>query len=178
MTETEVSKFIYETYGQILDAVILVEPTPVTAPIMAGLMHRESAGGLTLHPPGPEGTGDGGHGRGLCQIDDRYYPIFTGNDEWKDPRLNITFAKGILEDNYHYFLRLTQDPPDFSKVMMMALSAYNAGIGGVKRGLKLGRGSDHFTTGGNYGSEVMRLSSMYTAVSILEKAKQDGVPNG
>jgi len=180
MTESEVAAYIYANYDPVITKVVMASPSPVTAPILAGIIHRESAGGLTLKPPGPAGTGDGGHGRGLCQIDDRYYPRFCAGEDWKDPFLNISLAKEIIEGNYYYLIKTystSADTVDFEKTMTMACAAYNCGLGGVKRGMKAGYGYDHFTTGGNYGMEVTRLSKVYKVVAAIELAKAKDEPN-
>jgi hypothetical protein len=45
--------------------------------VLAAIVERESRGGEALSPPGPAGVGDGGHGRGLMQIDDRWHGLFV-----------------------------------------------------------------------------------------------------
>ena len=41
--------------------------------------------------------GDGGHGHGIMQIDDRSYPDFCKSDDWKDPRKNILKGAEVLD---------------------------------------------------------------------------------
>ena len=60
-------------------------------------------------------VGDGGHGRGLFQIDDRFH-AFARSGEAMDPGKNADYAAGMLEAGLRRF-------GDIRK----ALSAYNAG---------------------------------------------------
>ena len=61
-------------------------------------------------------VGDGGHGRGLFQIDDRYHP-FARTAAAMDPAQNADYAAGLLAENLQ---RYDGD-------VHAALSAYNAG---------------------------------------------------
>ena len=60
-------------------------------------------------------VGDGGHGRGLFQIDDRWH-AFARTPAAMDPARNADYAAGMLESNLHRYGDLRS-----------ALSAYNAG---------------------------------------------------
>jgi hypothetical protein len=64
-------------------------------------------------------VGDGGHGRGLFQIDDRWHP-FARSPAAMDPARNADYAAGLLESNLHRYGDLRS-----------ALSAYNAGSPGA-----------------------------------------------
>ena len=46
--------------------------------------------------------GDGGHGYGLMQIDDRSYPDFIKSGDWKDPRENIFKGAEVLDEKFRY----------------------------------------------------------------------------
>src|SRR5215210_2612007 len=46
--------------------------------------------------------GDGGHGYGLMQIDDRSYPDFIRSGDWKDPRKNIFKGAEVLDEKFRY----------------------------------------------------------------------------
>lgn len=89
------------TYWDALQQV--ANETGVPAEYLAGIMWRESAFGLALSPPGPTGTGDNGHGRGLMQIDDRSFPDFTSSDDWMDPYQNIKQGAAVLTAAVNYF---------------------------------------------------------------------------
>lgn len=131
--------------------------TGLAPELIAAVMDRESLGGLALHPKGPEGTGDFGHGqtlghgRGLMQIDDRAYPDFAAEPEqWKDPALNIIFGARILARNISTFF---DDVP-------CAIAAYNCGVHRVQRLLLMvPRPSvaqlDELTTGHDYVSDTL-----------------------
>jgi Transglycosylase SLT domain len=60
-------------------------------------------------------VGDGGHGRGLFQIDDRWH-AFARSPAAMDPAQNADYAAGLLESNLNRYGDLRS-----------ALSAYNAG---------------------------------------------------
>ncbi|HEY0380926.1 MAG TPA: transglycosylase SLT domain-containing protein [Candidatus Elarobacter sp.] len=60
-------------------------------------------------------VGDGGHGRGVFQIDDRWHAFARGGAAM-DPARNAEYAAGLLESNLHRYGDLRS-----------ALSAYNAG---------------------------------------------------
>jgi hypothetical protein len=85
-----------------------------------------------LDVQGPKGRGDGGHGHGLMQIDDRWWPEFLakrdahGNLLWQDPKANIDFATRMI-----LLPALTR-----LKDVHLAVSAYNCGVGGVLRALR------------------------------------------
>jgi Transglycosylase SLT domain len=61
-------------------------------------------------------VGDGGHGRGLFQIDDRWH-AFASTPAAMDPAQNADYAAGLLESNLNRY----------GGDMRAALSAYNAG---------------------------------------------------
>jgi len=61
-------------------------------------------------------VGDGGHGRGVFQIDDRYWG-FARTPQAMDPAKNAEMAATILADNLHLY----------GGDVRAALSAYNAG---------------------------------------------------
>jgi len=66
--------------------------------LIAAIMERESQGGEALTPPTRLGTGDGGHGRGLLQIDDRAHPAFCSNIElWGDALQYVMFGAMVLD---------------------------------------------------------------------------------
>ena len=60
-------------------------------------------------------VGDGGHGHGIFQIDDRWH-AFARSSAAMDPARNADYAAGLLEANLHRYGDLRS-----------ALSAYNAG---------------------------------------------------
>jgi hypothetical protein len=135
--------------------------------LVLAILDRESLGGDALTPKGPEGTGDGGHGKGLGQIDDRSHPFATCQDDtghllWQDPWLNVSYACRLLRrllDTFH-----GETAP--------ALAAYNAGAGRVSRVLaslpvtappaQRLAAVDAVTTGKDYASAVLAKRDAYT----------------
>jgi len=96
--------------------------------------------------------GDGGHGRGIIQIDDRWHKKFLAKHNGKpQPEACIDYGAALLRANLDYF------KGDYIK----ALCAYNAGIGGVNRALAEGKTPDQATTGGDYGSDVLRRANLF-----------------
>ena len=138
--------------------------------LLAAVMDRESRGGLALKPTGPAGTGDGGHGRGLGQIDDRFHVSFVtasdgaGKALWKQPAFNVLYGAKLLRDNLDALLDVS-----------LALSAYNAGVARVRAASDLvpvgpddattldlrRRAADGKTTGGNYAADCLRRRAQW-----------------
>lgn len=149
--------------------------------LLAGFMERESASGVALSPPGPGGTGDGGHGRGLMQIDDRSHTTWINTNNWKDPYTNIKYGAKVLKQNLSYF---SIKPPVGSKVVVSAgsyaansgvpvgtyadprplaggalwaaaVAAYNTGAGNAIKSIAAGKSPDTTTAKKNYSSDVL-----------------------
>ena len=134
--------------------------------IIAAIMSRESRCGLALVPkkPGgnPAGTGDGGHGRGLMQIDDRAHPDFISTGKWKDPKENILYAMVVLNESYNYLKKKTDLTGN--DLRAAAIAGYNCGAGNVLKSLKEGNSWDARTAGGDYSADVMNRSAEFTEV--------------
>lgn len=111
--------------------------------IIGAILWAESRAGLILTPPGPAGTGDHGHGRGLMQIDDRYHQDFTDSESWKDPRLNILYGAWVLAE----CVRELGD-------MKSAVCAYNAGPARVRHCMENDLDPNSVTFSGHYGNDV------------------------
>jgi soluble lytic murein transglycosylase-like protein len=100
--------------------------------VLFGVMMRESNGQNI--------RGDGGHGRGLMQIDDRSHGAWlSSHNGGMDPASNIMHGAEILRSSIDAF------GGDIAK----GLAAYNAGVGGVQSALRAGRSADSATTGGD-----------------------------
>ena len=97
--------------------------------------------------------GDGGHGVGIWQRDDRSFK-FPGGKDWYllHPRQQAEDAADLLNANYRA-LGSWRD----------AVSAYNAGVGGVRRVIKKGLPADAATTGGDYSSDVFARRAVLIA---------------
>lgn len=143
----------------------------VDALLLLALLDRESHGGEALHPRGPGGTGDGGNGYGLGQIDGRYHATFIaargpdGKPLWADPAFAILYSAKHLHCDIHRFEGRGINP------VLPSLASYNAARKGVDaklRELSLPTTDDQviaaldpLTTGGNYVSDVMRRRNSY-----------------
>ncbi len=111
-------------------------------------------------------VGDGGHGRGLFQIDDRSHATFLGQQGAGRPGgkppvpAAARYAGGLVRWNLDYGARNGVRDADRLK---FALSAYNAGAGGALSGYREGD-SDRRTTGGDYGRAVLGRFAIYQAL--------------
>jgi soluble lytic murein transglycosylase-like protein len=136
--------------------------------LVLAVMDRESMGGWALTPKDARGTGDGGHGKGLMQIDDRAHPFTSCEDDtgrllWQQAPFNVHYACMLLARLLLHF-KGAEAP---------ALAAYNAGQGRVSRALAaLPPGStpeqvlaacDAVTTGGDYASDVLARREAFRA---------------
>jgi hypothetical protein len=124
--------------------------------ILAGIGSRESGWGLLL----VNGTGDGGHGRGIMQIDDRYHQDFINNNNWRDPGVNIKYAvDNVLADYYNQLSRQT-NLTGFD-LLRGAIAAYNTGVGGVMDAYNAGLDVDYYTTDGDYSWDVIQRAGWF-----------------
>lgn len=132
--------------------------------LLAALIWRESAGGATLKPPGPAGTGDfatrggklppdgGGWGRGLGQIDFQFHQDWivqvdaAGVPLWQVAESNISKAHEIF----------IAGASGFTDDLQAQVDSYNAGARAVRLAELQGIDPDLKTTGGNYGKDVLR----------------------
>lgn len=121
----------------------------INAWVLAGLISRESQFGALLEPKGPAGKGDAGHGHGLAQIDDRTWGTWLRTHTWWDPAVNIDKGAEILATALRTF------GGDYTK----ALAAYNSGPRNVAKAIAAGQHPDHFTTGKDYGTDVLRRAA-------------------
>lgn len=136
----------------------------------AGIVDRESGGGVELTPRGPAGTGDEGHGHGLGQVDDR--PARAGRSDyeqqlgrkrlahiasgdWKVPSKHLRFcAVEIFRGAFDQF----SDLVDVDVRLAAAVAAYNAGVDHVRAALDKGQDPSSVTTGDDYASDVLARS--------------------
>lgn len=125
--------------------------------LVAAICWRESRGGSVLSPPGPTGTGDNGHGRGLMQVDDRTWGTWlachdsSGMPLWQIAGENLTKGAEILRS------ALTLFPGDLEA----GVDAYNASPRAVRAAEAAGGTGDEATTGKNYGADVLRTALAY-----------------
>ncbi|MGB3495908.1 MAG: SH3 domain-containing protein [Elainellaceae cyanobacterium] len=130
------------------------------ASVVAGIGSRESAWGRFLSPRGPGGTGDGGHGRGLMQIDDRYHQSFIASGRWSNPKDNIDYAVDQVLANYYSYLDRNTTLQG-RELLRGAIAAYNSGLSNVTRAISQGRDVDYYTTGQDYSWDVLNRAGFF-----------------
>lgn len=130
----------------------------VPAGIIAAVLSRESGGGRLLNPPGPGGTGDAGHGRGLMQIDDRWHD-FASSGAWASATANIEYGTRLLASNY---LTAVKKGAPGMMAWRVALAGYNAGMGNALAGYQAGN-PDRSTAGGDYSRDVLERAAYFAA---------------
>lgn len=136
------------------DAILQVSEEEQVSPFLIfALGDRESGWGRFLTPPDPSGTGDGGHGRGLLQIDDRSHAAWLDANDWTDPLTNISY--GIHNIFVPQYKQLQAAGLTGAVLEQAAVSAYNHGVHGVLRSIQATGNPDAGTTQGNYGSDVL-----------------------
>jgi len=102
--------------------------------------------------------GDGGHGRGIMQIDDRSFPDFANSGRWKDPRLNILMGARVLSGKQRF---LSQRGVDGDLLRRGSVAAYNSGEGNVLRAIRRGLSVDTFTAHRNYSADVLARAAVF-----------------
>ncbi|XYD06802.1 N-acetylmuramoyl-L-alanine amidase [Methylobacterium sp. NMS12] len=121
-------------------------------------------------------VGDGGHGRGIMQIDDRYHIAFVQSGRWRDPRENILQGAAILAKAQADIegaqgrqrtctiggRQMRFDVPGLSReeVQRTALAAYNAGCRALYWEVKAGN-ADRGTTGGDYSADTLARAAHF-----------------
>jgi hypothetical protein len=120
--------------------------------LLAAIASRESRGGAVLK----NGFGDGGHGFGIMQVDDRN-PFPVQHDGGPAGQAHINQATQILANK---LATVKQTFTDLSAVELleMAVSRYNGGAG------KRPPNSDEKTTGGDYMNDVWARARFYARV--------------
>jgi hypothetical protein len=168
MNDLETIKYIKKNYGDFIENAAGLNK--VRASVLAGIMMRETRGGLSslLSQPGPGGKGDKDkngvyHGHGLMQIDDRSFPVFTSGLSWSNPDENIKFGADVLYRKIYFFERRSEHLmllPEWN-IERLGIAAYNCGEGNVLKAVNLGKNPDLATAGGNYSNEVLRFAVLY-----------------
>lgn len=120
---------------------------------LMAVMWRETLFGTAkaLDKPGPAGRGDGGHGRGLMQIDDRWHKQWLATHDWTDPEQNIRKGAEILREAHDLF-RSKGFRGD--SLWRATIAAYNAGAGRVLAAVRAGQDPDSVTKGRDYSAWV------------------------
>lgn len=112
----------------------------IPIPVLFGVLSRETGGQLI--------NGDGGHGRGPWQIDDRYHQAWLATHDAMDIDASTDYAASLLKSNLDYF---RGDLP-------AAVASYNA-----SRARVTVADPDRYTTGGNYSRNVLDRAEQFAA---------------
>ena len=117
--------------------------------------------------------GDGGHGYGIMQIDDRSFPEWTNSGLWKD--VNAAIQKGALvlhskeqtiRNGQGKRLKVGSTPfvgkGQLSKdeLLRTAIAAYNSGLWAYYNLTKYGD-PDRRTTGRDYSKDVLKRAQVF-----------------
>ena len=117
--------------------------------------------------------GDGGHGYGIMQIDDRSFPEWTNSGLWKD--VNAAIQKGALvlhskqqtiRNGQGKRLKVGSTPfvgkGQLSKdeLLRTAIAAYNSGLWAYYNLTKYGD-TDRRTTGRDYSKDVLKRAQVF-----------------
>lgn len=124
-----------------------------------GLMDRESLCGLLLSPKGPAGTGDGGHGHGLFQLDDRTHGAFIRTGGAYEPvRAARYAAANEVKPTVLVLEKLLGRTLDGTRELDLrcVLAGYNARDENVAKVVKAGQDPDVVTTGKDYSYDVLK----------------------
>lgn len=103
--------------------------------------------------------GDGGHGRGIMQIDDRSFPDFTSSGRAMDPRQNILKGADVLSGKRRF---LSQKGVSGTLLARASVAAYNHGEGNVLRSIRNGRDVDSGTAHNDYSADVLARAAIFT----------------
>lgn len=131
---------------------------------IAGIGSRESHWGLALTPPGPGGTGDGGHGRGLMQVDDRWHIPFIESGRWAIAEDNIHYGTAVVKSCMDFFRKANW--PDGEMLLRASVAGFNAGPRRVLESYNAGLGIDYYTAGRDYSQDVMSRVGWFQQLGI------------
>ena len=135
---------------------------------LIGIASRET----NLDPKWLKKAGDGGHGFGLMQIDIRSFPEFTKSPDWKDARLGILYGAKVLMEKLHDCLHnqgklvnvkgrtFTAKKVVGSILQHIVIAGYNNGRW-PQYAYATDQDIDRFTTGHDYGSDVMQRAAVF-----------------
>ena len=132
--------------------------------LLMGIGSRESHFGLLLDK---NGKGDGGHGHGIMQIDDRSHAAYIAKGTWKDPASNIEYGADVWMDNFNFFCDHFDLVEDNAQLVWASTAAYNCGAGNVKKSLLAGVGIDQRTTGHDYSADVRVRTKFLVSLGLL-----------
>lgn len=127
--------------------------------VIVGIGSRESGWGMLLSPPGPSGTGDGGHGRGLMQVDDRWHKQFIESGQWRDARANIIYGAHVLHDSIAFMRTYTKLAG--INLLGAGVAGYNCGAGNAHKAILEGANIDRYTSGRDYSRDVLSRAGWF-----------------
>ncbi len=134
-------------------------PKDLDLPFIAALVSRETLWGWFAgytKPGMSNGTGDGGHGHGFFQIDDRSHGDFLRRIH-TTPEGKVVPVWWYPFEQCRYALQLFQaNLKILHGSLKAATAAYNCGAGNVQRMLRAGRHVDSRTMGQDYSTDVFR----------------------
>lgn len=142
--------------------------------VLAGILMRESHGGELLDA---NGLGDGGHGHGLMQIDDRSFPAFCKGTTWRDPAKNIEFGATVLHMKRAFLDSHTELQGAARE--RATIAAYNCGEGNVLKSVQAGEDIDARTSNHDYSRCVLEYAEAYRQICADAEApavEPDPVP--
>lgn len=132
----------------------------IPASVLAAIGALESRWGLALSPPGSAGTGDGGHGRGLMQIDDRWHVPFIQSGKWVEANENIAYGAAVLKNSIDYIGKQAQ--MDMSQALLRAgIAGYNCGPARALQALRQGLDVDYYTARRNYSQQILNRAGWF-----------------
>jgi hypothetical protein len=126
--------------------------------------------------------GDGGHGHGIMQIDDRSYPEFCRSDDWKDPRKNIHKRAEVLDAKRKEILKnigktVLCKQKQYRGVTLTdlgllrtSIAAYNSGCQGHYNISIIGN-PDAGTTGADYSCDVINRAEAFARLLTAAVSK-------
>lgn len=145
-------------YEQIVKKVAAKYEIP--ASVIAGIGSRESHWGMALTPPGPGGTGDGGHGRGIMQVDDRWHVDFIQSGKWADATENIIYGCAVLKNSMNLFVKRLNWKMSKS-LLRGGIAGYNCGPSRALKAYENGYDFDYYTTGRDYSRNVLERAGWF-----------------
>lgn len=139
----------------------------ISVSLLLAIVSRETWWGWApgYRPKGsPAGKGDGGHGHGFFQIDDRSHGVFLRTGQWKEFEAAARYAiEKVLLANFNY-LRPKFPGLSDSDISRAAIAAYNCGAGHVRKALNSGGMAtvDSRTAGHDYSGDVLELEAWWS----------------